>query len=57
MAITLAAAGPRLSWHGAECQLGPRFDVRAFHDAVLDNGAIAVEPPRQLVAAYIAAAG
>jgi uncharacterized protein (DUF885 family) len=27
----------------AERELGPRFDIRAFHNAVLDNGALPLE--------------
>jgi len=27
----------------AETQLGPRFDVRAFHDALLANGSIPLD--------------
>ena len=38
-------------------RLGDRFDIRAFHDAVLENGALALPVLHQEVEAYIAAAG
>ena len=38
----------------AEQALGPRFDVRAFHDVVLRNGALPLEMLEEQVAAYIA---
>lgn len=37
----------------ARKKLGSRFDIRAFHDAVLQNGAVALEPLRQAVEEYI----
>ncbi|HYJ33027.1 MAG TPA: DUF885 domain-containing protein [Candidatus Binatia bacterium] len=40
----------------AKCRLGPRFDIKAFHDAVLGNGAVSLPVLRQQVEAYIAAA-
>jgi len=40
----------------AEKELGPRFDRRAFHDAVLANGAVPLEVLDDEVNAYIAAA-
>jgi len=39
----------------ARKQLGPRFDIRAFHDAVLRNGAVALPVLRQQIADYCAA--
>jgi uncharacterized protein (DUF885 family) len=41
----------------AKSRLGPRFDIKAFHDAVLGNGAVSLPVLRQQVEAYIAAAG
>ena len=40
----------------AKSRLGPRFDIKAFHDAVLGNGAVSLPVLRQQVEAYIAAA-
>lgn len=40
----------------AKEKLGPRFDIKAFHDAVLGNGAVSLPVLRQQVEAYIAAA-
>lgn len=37
----------------AKKQLGPRFDIKAFHDAVLGNGAVSLPVLRQQVEAYI----
>jgi uncharacterized protein (DUF885 family) len=39
----------------AEQALGPRFDLRAFHDAVLANGALPLDVLEQKVWAWIAA--
>lgn len=39
---------------GAEQKLGPRFDIRAFHDAVLAEGAVGLETLRGLVATWVA---
>jgi prolyl oligopeptidase len=39
----------------AEEKLGPRFDVRAFHDVVLRNGAVTLDVLRQEVEEWIAA--
>ncbi len=38
----------------AEQQLGPRFDVRDFHDAVLRNGSLPLELLEKQVGKYIA---
>ena len=38
----------------AERTLGPKFDIRAFHDAVLANGALPLEVLEQKVHAWIA---
>ncbi len=40
----------------AETELGERFDIRAFHDAVLENGAVTLPILEQRIDAYIAAA-
>jgi uncharacterized protein (DUF885 family) len=40
----------------AEARLGARFDVRAFHDALLGNGAISLGSLRGVIDAWIAAA-
>jgi len=40
----------------AEAALGERFDIRAFHDAVLENGAVTLPILEQRIDAYIAAA-
>jgi uncharacterized protein (DUF885 family) len=40
----------------AKQRLGSRFDIKAFHDAVLENGAVSLPVLRQQVEAYIAAA-
>jgi uncharacterized protein (DUF885 family) len=41
----------------AQRRLRSRFDIRAFHDAVLANGAVALPVLREQVEAYIRAAG
>ena len=38
----------------AKQQLGPKFDLRDFHDAVLKNGALPLEVLGQVVNEYIA---
>lgn len=40
----------------AKARLGSRFDIKAFHDAVLGNGAVALPVLRQQVEAYIVTA-
>ena len=40
----------------AKKRLGTRFDIKAFHDAVLENGAVALPVLRQQVEDYIAQA-
>jgi uncharacterized protein (DUF885 family) len=40
----------------ARKRLGARFDIKAFHDAVLANGAVSLPVLRQQIEAYIAAA-
>jgi prolyl oligopeptidase len=37
----------------AEEKLGPRFDVRAFHDVVLRNGAVTLDVLKQQVEDWI----
>jgi uncharacterized protein (DUF885 family) len=37
----------------AETQLGPKFDVRAFHDAVLDDGALPLDVLEARIRAWI----
>ena len=39
----------------AEKELGPKFDIREFHDAMLRNGALPVELLEEITNAYIAA--
>jgi uncharacterized protein (DUF885 family) len=39
----------------AEQRLGPRFDLRAFHDVVLDSGAVSLPVLRDQVTSWIAA--
>jgi len=41
----------------AEAALGPRFDIRAFHDAVLDNGGMTLPALERRIDAFIAASG
>jgi uncharacterized protein (DUF885 family) len=41
----------------AERRLGPRFDIRAFHDAVLRNGAVALPVLRAEIEAWIRESG
>jgi uncharacterized protein (DUF885 family) len=40
----------------AEATLGPRFDVRAFHDAILQNGSVPLSVLESQIDAFIAAA-
>jgi uncharacterized protein (DUF885 family) len=40
----------------AKQRLGDRFDIKQFHDAVLENGALALPVLREQVEAYIARA-
>jgi uncharacterized protein (DUF885 family) len=40
----------------ARRDLGPAFDIRAFHDAVLGNGALGLKPLGQIVAGRAAPA-
>ncbi|WP_395646471.1 DUF885 domain-containing protein [Terricaulis sp.] len=42
--------------HRAEAALGDRFDIRAFHDAVLANGGVTLPVLERQIDAYIAAA-
>ena len=42
--------------HRAETALGSRFDIRAFHDAVLANGGVTLPVLERQIDAYIAAA-
>ena len=42
--------------HRAEAALGDRFDIRAFHDAVLQNGGVTLPVLERQIDAYIAAA-
>jgi uncharacterized protein (DUF885 family) len=40
----------------AEAELGERFDIRAFHDAVLSQGAVPLPILDDLIARYVARA-
>lgn len=40
----------------AERRLGTKFDVRAFHDAVLENGAVSLQTLRRSIDGYVARA-
>jgi uncharacterized protein (DUF885 family) len=42
--------------HEAEAELGPKFDVRAFHDAVLAQGSVPLPVLESQIRAYIAKA-
>lgn len=37
---------------GAESRLGSKFDVRMFHDALLDSGAVPLQALRQIIRSY-----
>ncbi|MFN7030774.1 MAG: DUF885 family protein, partial [Sphingopyxis sp.] len=39
----------------AETELGPRFDIRDFHEAVLSEGALPLDILEEQVERYIAA--
>ncbi len=41
----------------ARTALGPAFDIRAFHDAVLGDGAVPLETLREIVRRWVARAG
>jgi uncharacterized protein (DUF885 family) len=41
----------------AQKQLGDRFDIRAFHDLVLGNGALPMTVVEQAVDAWVASGG
>jgi uncharacterized protein (DUF885 family) len=41
---------------GARKELGDRFDIKAYHDAVLKNGAVSLEALREAVRQYVASA-
>jgi uncharacterized protein (DUF885 family) len=50
-AITITALRRR-----AEAELGQRFDIRAFHDAVLANGGVTLPVLERQIEGYIAGA-
>jgi uncharacterized protein (DUF885 family) len=39
----------------AKTELGPKFDIKAFHDQVLDSGALPLDMLEQRIDAWIAA--
>ena len=39
----------------AKAQLGPKFDIKAFHDEILDGGAMPLDLLQERVAAWIKA--
>jgi uncharacterized protein (DUF885 family) len=43
--------------HEAERRLGPRFDIRGFHDVVLAHGAVSLAVLRSEVERWVEAAG
>jgi uncharacterized protein (DUF885 family) len=51
-ALEISALRARAEW-----ALGPRFDVRAFHDAVLEDGAVPLPALREKLARWVAARG
>jgi uncharacterized protein (DUF885 family) len=55
LAYKLGALEIRRLRADAERRLGPRFDLRAFHDALLDNGAVSLPVLREQIDAWVAA--
>lgn len=51
-ALEISALRARAEW-----ALGPRFDVRAFHDAILEDGAVPLPVLREKLARWVAARG
>jgi uncharacterized protein (DUF885 family) len=43
--------------HEAEQRMGDRFDIRAFHDHVLEDGSVPLALLRQKIERWAAAAG
>ena len=56
LSYQLGASEIRRLRDGAEHTLGPRFDVRAFHDLVLEDGTVTLPMLREKITRWIAEA-